>query len=123
MNDQAASAGRLFTDDEISKAKELERLKVFDVFLKSEPLLGSYVRARLCPKGCLETPQAEVFLVVDQKLSGESLSLLPSFDQLLKVAKVRNISFSQITDYLHRRRFADGKEREGLMQLLIELSR
>lgn len=111
----------LFSSDEIEKAKELKRLgnsnsKKTPVW---NPKCGDYVWSRHCPSGARSTSQENVFLIMEAP-DAEGLIWLPTFDQGLEMARHFQISFSQITDYIHRRRFADGREREGLYQLLIE---
>lgn len=108
-----------FSEAEIAHAKELKRLGFGQDW---KPLAGQYLFARHCPEGCIEiAPQ--IHLVMQPSPSMTENVWLPRMDDLLVEAKNRKISFSQITDFLHRRRFADRAEREGLMQLFIELLR
>ncbi len=121
-----------FTDDEVKLAKELRRLGFPDKprgQTKSPPAnpacqAGQYFWARRCPKGCCPI-QENVFMVTESNLDdvGSEGVWLPTFDEGLEVARTHGISFAQITDFMHRRRFADGREREGLYQLFLEIWR
>jgi hypothetical protein len=108
-----------FSETEIAHAKELKRLGFAQNW---KPVAGHYLSSRHCPEGCIEI-EAQVHLVIQPSPSMTDEVWLPRMDDLLLEAKNRKISFSQITDFLHRRRFADRAEREGLMLLLIELLR
>ncbi len=116
-----------FTESEIEKARELKRLKFPTAKFAKSPTpwvakSGHYVFARHCPEGC-QSVQEQVHLVISPRAELEDTVWLPRMDDLLEVAKNHQVSFSQITDYLHRKRFADKNEREGLYQLFIELLR
>jgi hypothetical protein len=110
-----------FTESEIEKAKELRRLKLQNQLAEKNFVLGPghYISARECPTGCIEI-HPQVFLIVGEWDTNANVIWLPTIDDLLEITTHMKISFSLITDYLHRRRFADGKEREGIYQLLIE---
>ena len=113
-----------FTDSEIEKAKELKRLKLQDRIENFSMGAGRYFWAR--ENWAKENSnssiqiQSQIFLAVENLEVGPHFIWMPTFDDLLEIAPQLQITFSQITDYLHRRRFADGREREGLYQLLIE---
>ncbi|MBN8555261.1 MAG: hypothetical protein J0L93_07445 [Deltaproteobacteria bacterium] len=118
----------VFSEAEVEKAKELKRLhwkkKLTPENLKLVeelfPRIGNYLWSRECPEGCIATSSEQIFLVIEKKeAQGENL-WLPTFDELLKLSRLFSVSFAQTTDFMHRRRFADGREREGLLQLLIE---
>jgi len=103
-----------FSETEIQIAKELKRLGI-----ALEPKRGRYLSSRHCPEGCIEiAPQ--VFMIIDPLETQKDAIWLPTFDELLELAKKSDMSFSFITDFIHRRRFADRNEREGLMQAFIE---
>lgn len=108
-----------FSESEIEKAKELKRLKLHERIKNFSIQPGYYLSARECPKGCIEVAP-HIFLVVSTVDPDASFLWLPTFDNLIEATRDLKISFSQITDYLHRRRFADVNEREGVYQLLIE---
>jgi hypothetical protein len=108
-----------FTEEEISKSKELKKFGFFERLRPLEPTLGSYLFGRNCPKGCIPV-QESIFLIVERDESQNNLLWMPQFDELLEMARKLGVSFSLITDFLHRRRFADGKEREGVYQLFLE---
>ncbi len=106
-----------FSEDEIEKCKELKKLGLQKNW---SPKAGQYVHARECPDACSEI-SAGVFLIQSPTaISPTEILWLPTFDDLLTETKRLKITFSQVTDYLHRRRFADKNEREGVYQLLIE---
>jgi hypothetical protein len=107
----------MWSEKEIELAKELKRLG-----LEWTPRRGHYVFARHCPAGCLEIAES-VFLVADVTDELTDFVWLPTFDDLLEVARTKDVSFSFITDFCHRRRFADRAEREGFYQLLVERMR
>ncbi len=111
----------IYTEAEIAGIKELRKLRV--ITLPDRPAKGDYLYARNCPPGSAETSQAQIFVVLEITSETADCLWLPRFDDLLSIARERKITFSQITDFIHRRRFADGREREGLIQLLIELNR
>lgn len=107
-----------FSVDEIEKAKELKRHQLREK-TKLSPRRGSFLYGRHCPKGCSEISEG-VHLLIDLDESQAQYIWLPTLDECLELSKSLNLNFSLITDYLHRKRFADGREREGLYQLLIE---
>lgn len=107
-----------FSDAEIEKAKELKKLNLVKKSNHS-PQVGSFIWSRSDLEGCVLLGD-QVYLIVSLNDRGSDLIWLPTFDELLEVSRSLQISFSMITDYLHRRRFADGREREGLYQILIE---
>jgi len=109
----------MFSESEISLSKELKRLGFQREWT---PSVGQYLNARHCPPGCQEVSEG-VHLILEALPSLRDELWLPRLDDLLTEAKKRNISFSQITDFLHRRRYADRAEREGLLTLFIELLR
>ena len=105
-----------FSESEIEKCKELKKLG----FQKSwQPQVGQYLWSRQTPQGCKQISE-QIHLIVDALPELQSELWLPRFDDLIEVCRSRMISFSKITDYMHRRRFADNNEREGLYQLLID---
>lgn len=112
-----------FSESEIEKAKELRRLGFPKARGKDSPVWtperGHYLSARHCPTGCLEVSES-VFLILDPQPEHQECVWLPTWDDCLKVAGETQISFSLITDYLHRKRFADSEQRLGLYQLFIE---
>jgi hypothetical protein len=107
-----------FSESEIQKAKELKKLRLEE---KAElaPTAGSFLFGRHCPEACVQI-DGQVFLLIDEKFDSSAYVWLPTFDELLAISRKLKISFSFVTDFLHRRRFADGREREGIYQLLIE---
>lgn len=107
-----------FSESEVEKAKELKRLKLADR-AKIIFEIGNYFWGRQCPTGYVQVGE-NIFLLTGSLDDNANLVWLPTFDEILRLTPALGISFSQITDYLHRRRFADGREREGLYQLLIE---
>jgi hypothetical protein len=107
-----------FSADEIEKAKELKKIR-FQEKTTTTPQVGSYLFARHAPAHCIAVAE-QIFLITERDESQKDCVWLPSFDELLEASRKMNISFSMITDYLHRKRFADGREREGLSQLLLE---
>ncbi|MDB5039171.1 MAG: hypothetical protein JWQ35_2699 [Bacteriovoracaceae bacterium] len=107
-----------FSADEIEKAKEMKRLHLFEK-IKLTPQIGSCLFGRHCPQHALPIDE-QVFLIIELHESQKDYLWLPTLDETLEITRELKISFSQITDFLHRRRFADGREREGLYQLLIE---
>lgn len=110
-----------FTSEEIEKANELARLRFFDK-VKIRPAIGSYLTGRKLCAGCVALDEP-IFLIVSLDPEQEKLLWLPTWEEALEMTRELKLSFSLITDFLHRRRFADGREREGLYQLLIERAR
>lgn len=111
-----------YTTEEIEKLKELKRLKTLDRLQKSPFEAGALVFSKYPPQNALRLEE-NIYVLTAPAPSQEDFLWLPSLDDLLVIASELQISFSQITDFLHRRRFADGKERLGVLQLLIETSR
>ncbi len=108
-----------FTEIEIEKAREIKRSKKITPVVNWEPKAGQFIHARHCPEGCQEI-QPGVYLIVTPSSALKDQVWLMTIDELLEMAQTLQISFSFITDFIHRRRFADGKVREGIYQILIE---
>jgi len=112
-----------FTEAEIEKAKELKRLGFPKQKGKDGPLWtpqrGHYLHTRHCPPGCVEVSPT-VFLITEPNAEHADTTWLPTFEDCLEIARQTQITFSLITDYLHRKRFADTEPRLGLYHLFIE---
>ena len=109
---------KTFSEDEIEKAKELQKKKIFSRIV-ARPDRGSFIHARQCPNGC-QSINENVFLVVEPSEGQHQEVWLPTIDECLEICRELKISFAQITDYIHRRRFAEGRERLGIYQLILE---
>lgn len=110
----------MFRSEEIEKARELKKLQFPKKWLPNwKPEVGHYFWSRKAQEGT-QAISEDILLVVSPHSSHEDLVWLPTFDDLLRYSKDLGISFSMVTDFLHRRRMADGKEREGFYVLLIE---
>lgn len=108
-----------FSESEIEKAKELRKLKLTEKLKNFSFREGHYLSTRHAPEGTIAVSE-NAFLIVEKNKAHDDCVWLPTFDDLLEICRELQVSFSQITDYIHRRRFADGKEREGIYQLLID---
>ena len=112
-----------FSEEEIEKARELKRLGFPKERGKQSPVWtpqrGHYLASRHCPTGCIEVASG-VFLVIDPHAEQTAAVWLPTLEDCFEVARQTQISFSYVTDYLHRKRFADSAERIGVYQLFIE---
>lgn len=107
-----------FSDAEIEKAKELKKYHLQEK-MKCSPKRGSYLFVRHAPEKTVRIAD-QIFLITEEDESQKDCVWLLNFDELLEIAREQKISFSFITDFLHRKRFADGREREGFYQILIE---
>ena len=113
-----------FSEDEIEKAKTLRDKKIYER-ARMAPRRHSVFFNRNLPSGVIALSET-CFIISDDSLFDDiaAKSLwLPSFDEALEGLRHLDISFAQITDYIHRKRYADGRERLGLYQLLIETLR
>ncbi len=111
----------LFSDEELQKAKELRDKKLIDRSGLS-PSVGSFVfsKSPLTMTVALENDFHVIVRIVDATSVEDHGLWLPTLDEALHIARQLKISFAQITDYIHRKRYADGRERLGVYQLLIE---
>lgn len=113
----------MFTDSEIEKFNQLKKLKLQER-ANCAPRAGSFfiikTQQAKTPHDSFARLSEDVYVMLLPSQIPDSALWLLTFDELLSAARNLNVSFSQITDYIHRKRFADGREREGLCQLLIE---
>jgi len=106
-----------FSESEIEKCRELKRLGLHRLW---HPAVGQFIVAKSPLEGTQGASEATAIIIDAEAVDRDAAIWLPTFDDLLQICRELKISFSQMTDYLHRRRFADQNEREGVYQLLIE---
>ncbi len=105
--------------DELKILKELKRVQFFEKIKPLGPRKGSFVFSKHPLQNCAELGE-HVYVLLTDKIEDTEFLWIPHFEELLEVARAQNISFSLITDFIHRKRFADGKEKFGVYQLLLE---
>jgi hypothetical protein len=110
-----------FSEAEIEKLKELKRLKIYER-LSFQPTIGSWIFFSDKLDNAFQVAENTYILLSSSEVPDRAIWLF-TFDEILRAAHELKISFSQVTDYIHRKRYADGREREGLYQLLIETLR
>ena len=109
----------IWTESEIDLARKLQ-LKGLETKASLRPQIGSCL---LTKSPSPHLPLGDGIVLVTHESLPEKYTWLPSLDEALQICRTLHISFAQITDYIHRKRYADGREREGVYQLLLEVLR
>lgn len=110
-----------FLDTEIEKLKELKRMKLYER-ISLKPQVGSYLFSNESLPSAIRLTDSIYIISSPAEIPERAIWLL-TLDEILAATRELRISFSQVTDYIHRKRYADGREREGVYQLLIEALR